>query len=221
MRIALRRTRDAIGAAGGAGEVSGGAGGRREGAQAAATAALRLRTLTYPPPQTVELKPDWAKGYSRLGAAFHGLRDYEQVQAVAMRLVACGARLSRTRAQHGAAAATQAFAAFNKGLQIDPSNEQLKSGLADAEEAQARPHAKAASRACVRADGITRAQAHMQGGGGGGDGIGSLFTAPDALGKLMTNPTTRAYMQQPDFVAIFNVRPAVALCANALLRTRG
>jgi stress-induced-phosphoprotein 1 len=32
----------------------------------------------------------------------------------------------------------QALAAYKKGLEIDPGNEQLKSGLADVEEAQAR-----------------------------------------------------------------------------------
>lgn len=28
--------------------------------------------------QCVELKPDWAKGYSRLGAAYYGLEEWEQ-----------------------------------------------------------------------------------------------------------------------------------------------
>ena len=28
--------------------------------------------------QCVELKPDWPKGYSRLGAAHHGCEDYAQ-----------------------------------------------------------------------------------------------------------------------------------------------
>ncbi len=31
--------------------------------------------------KTVELKPDWAKGYSRLGAAFHGLRKWDDAVA--------------------------------------------------------------------------------------------------------------------------------------------
>lgn len=30
------------------------------------------------PLQCVALKPDWAKGYSRLGAAYHGLGEYEE-----------------------------------------------------------------------------------------------------------------------------------------------
>ncbi|XP_047940883.1 malonyl-coenzyme:anthocyanin 5-O-glucoside-6'''-O-malonyltransferase-like [Salvia hispanica] len=54
--------------------------------------------------KTVELKPDWAKGYSRLGAAHMGLRRY-----------------------------ADAASAYKKGLQIDPSNDALKSGLAGAE----------------------------------------------------------------------------------------
>ncbi|KAK1432979.1 hypothetical protein QVD17_09882 [Tagetes erecta] len=28
--------------------------------------------------RTVDLKPDWSKGYSRLGEAHHGLRQYEE-----------------------------------------------------------------------------------------------------------------------------------------------
>ena len=47
--------------------------------------ALAARLLTRAPlaAQTVELKPDWAKGYSRLGAALHGLRDYDEASATA------------------------------------------------------------------------------------------------------------------------------------------
>lgn len=37
----------------------------------------------FPMPQCVELKPDWAKGYSRLGAAHHGLGSFQDaVQAL-------------------------------------------------------------------------------------------------------------------------------------------
>lgn len=54
--------------------------------------------------KTVELKPDWSKGYGRLGAARFGLNRFEE-----------------------------AVAAYTNGLQIDPSNEALRSGLADAQ----------------------------------------------------------------------------------------
>ncbi|KAJ4896810.1 Hsp70-Hsp90 organizing protein 1 [Raphanus sativus] len=54
--------------------------------------------------KTVVLKPDWAKGYGRLGAARFGLNRFEE-----------------------------AVAAYTKGLRIDPRNEALRSGLADAQ----------------------------------------------------------------------------------------
>ncbi|GIL86810.1 hypothetical protein Vretimale_15617 [Volvox reticuliferus] len=69
----------------------------------------------------VELKPDWAKGYSRLGAAHYGLTDF-----------------------------AEAAEAYEKGLTLDPSNEQLKSGLSEAQAAQARPRNPFASPEVMR-----------------------------------------------------------------------
>jgi stress-induced-phosphoprotein 1 len=54
--------------------------------------------------QTVQLKPDWARGYSRKGAALHGLHEYEE-----------------------------AIEAYEAGLKIEPNNEGLKKGREDAE----------------------------------------------------------------------------------------
>ncbi|PRW58562.1 Heat shock STI [Chlorella sorokiniana] len=97
--------------------------------------------------KTVELKPDWAKGYSRLGAAHHGLRQWDD-----------------------------AVQAYTKGLQLDPSNAQLKHGLEDAK-------AAAASAA-----------------GGFAGPAGGLFAQPEVLARLTTNPQTRAFLGQPDFM---------------------
>jgi len=36
--------------------------------------------------------------------------------------------------------------------------------------------------------------------------VGALFNKPDALAKIAMNPTTSAFLQQPDFVAKLNVR---------------
>ena len=60
----------------------------------------------------VELKPDWAKGYSRLGGAHYGLGSFQE-----------------------------AIDAYKKGLDIDGSNAALQSGLKDAEVALAGPRA--------------------------------------------------------------------------------
>ena len=64
------------------------------------------------------------------------------------------------------------------GLEVDPANEQLRSGLEDAKAAKDRPQA-----------------------GAGPPGMGGLF-GPDFLGKLALNPQTRHLMQQPDFLAM-------------------
>ncbi|KAF5816211.1 putative Heat shock chaperonin-binding, tetratricopeptide-like helical domain superfamily [Helianthus annuus] len=107
--------------------------------------------------KTVDLKPDWSKGYSRLGAAHHGLRQYDD-----------------------------AVSAYKKGLEVDPNNETLKSGLADAESAQAAALASSRSR-------------ESRAGAGAGNLFGDAF-GPDMWAKLTADPATRLYMQQPDFV---------------------
>ena len=56
--------------------------------------------------KTVEIKPDWAKGYGRKGAALHGKGDL------------VGAK-----------------DAYEEGMKYDASNAQLKSGLASVEKA--------------------------------------------------------------------------------------
>ncbi|MCD7469914.1 Hsp70-Hsp90 organizing protein 2 [Datura stramonium] len=99
--------------------------------------------------KTVDLKPDWAKGYSRLGAAHSGLHHYDD-----------------------------AVSAYRKGLEIDPNNEGLKSGLADAQSAQARSRGPASP----------------------ASPFGDAFSGPEMWAKLTADASTRAYLQQPDFV---------------------
>lgn len=105
--------------------------------------------------KTVDLKPDWSKGYSRLGAAHHGLRQFDE-----------------------------AVSAYNKGLEVDPNNETLKSGLADAQSAQAKAQAQSAR---------PRGSANNL--------FGDAF-GPDMWAKLTADPATRLFMQQPDFVSM-------------------
>ncbi|XP_075099617.1 hsp70-Hsp90 organizing protein 3-like [Nicotiana tabacum] len=99
--------------------------------------------------KTVDLKSDWAKGYSRLGAAHLGLHHYDE-----------------------------AVSAYKKGLEIDPNNEALKSGLSDAQAAQARSRGPASS----------------------ANPFGDAFSGPEMWAKLTADSSTRAYLNQPDFV---------------------
>ncbi|XP_020226464.1 hsp70-Hsp90 organizing protein 1 [Cajanus cajan] len=97
--------------------------------------------------KTVELKPDWPKGYSRLGAAHLGLGHHRD-----------------------------AVSAYKAGLQIDPNNDALKAGLADAQAAATRPPPTSP--------------------------FATAFSGPDMWARLTADATARAYLQQPDFVKI-------------------
>lgn len=95
--------------------------------------------------KTVEIKADWSKGYSRLGAAYVGLGKYDD-----------------------------AISAYKKGLELDPTNEGLKSGLADAQaSSRSRPSASP---------------------------FGNIFQGPELWAKLTADPKTRLFLQEPDFV---------------------
>jgi stress-induced-phosphoprotein 1 len=97
--------------------------------------------------KVVSIKPDWAKGYSRQGAALHGLRRFED-----------------------------AVSAFEKGLEHDAANEQLKQGLADAKAASSGPPPT--------------------------EGWGGFFSSPEYIAKLSTDPRTKPLMAQPDFLSM-------------------
>ncbi|KAJ7569117.1 hypothetical protein O6H91_01G061400 [Diphasiastrum complanatum] len=101
--------------------------------------------------KTVELKPDWGKGYSRLGAAYLGLGKAED-----------------------------AADAYQKGLNYEPNNEALKSGLADAQAAASRSGDSPFS--------------------SGSSPFGNMFQGPEVWAKIQTDPKTKGFLQQPDFV---------------------
>lgn len=90
----------------------------------------------------VSLKPDWGKGYQRKGLAEFYLGDFDK-----------------------------AIETYQKGLQVDPNNQQLKEGLQRAQEEKK-------SGGAPKMDEMTK----------------------QLLGKLMTNPETKNYLNEPDFV---------------------
>lgn len=94
--------------------------------------------------KVVEIKADWPKGYSRLGAAYSGLREWDE-----------------------------SITAYEKGIELDPSNQQMAESLEDSRRAAAGT------------------------GGGGPQLFGVDFTA-----RLAMNPQTRPFLSQPDFLAM-------------------
>ncbi|PHH87457.1 hypothetical protein CDD83_8849 [Cordyceps sp. RAO-2017] len=101
--------------------------------------------------KTTEIKPDWAKGWGRKGAALHGKGDL-----------------------------LGANDAYEEGLKHDASNAQLKSGLSSVQRAM-----------------------EQEGGGFGGDptgGIGKMFSDPNLIQKLASNPKTSSFLSDPTFM---------------------
>jgi stress-induced-phosphoprotein 1 len=80
--------------------------------------------------KTTELRPEWGKGWSRLGSALQGRGDYKD-----------------------------AHEAFAKGLEVDPSNAQLQKGLESTEAAMKAPPAREFPNPFGGADVMARLQA--------------------------------------------------------------
>ena len=118
---------------------------------AAYAAAERWTEALADAEKTTEMKPDWAKGYARKGAALFGMRELERAKE-----------------------------AYEEGLKREPENAMLKSGLDDV--------AMVMSRKAANDDGMSQ--------------IGNMFRSPDLMGKLATNPATRGYLNQPDFMTM-------------------
>lgn len=89
----------------------------------------------------VTLKPDWSKGYTRKGLAEFYLEKYDEAEQT-----------------------------YQKGLELDPTNQQLKEGLDRVKESKTEDAGAAGN--------------FMQ----------------QAFGKLLSNPETAAYFQDPEFV---------------------
>jgi len=97
--------------------------------------------------ECIQMKPEWSKGYGRKGAALHKLHKYEE-----------------------------ALAAYNKGLELDPSNASLQQGIKDVNEAQS----------------------------GGGGGMGSMF-GPDFMDKIAASPKLSKYLSDQSYVSMLNM----------------
>lgn len=103
--------------------------------------------------QCISINPTWAKGYSRRGAALHAQHNFDEAKAAYEKgmqpIIPSILNLSEA------------------GLEIDPSNDALKSGLQSVE----------------------RDEAMNMGPAGG---LGNLF-GPQSLERLKTHPTLKNY----------------------------
>ncbi|XP_041991501.1 hsp70-Hsp90 organizing protein 3-like [Salvia splendens] len=113
--------------------------------------------------------------YSNRSAAYASLNQFSEALSDAEKTVELkpdwGKGYSRLGAAHmGLRRYADAASAYRKGLQIDPANDALKSGLADAEAAL-----------------------------GTTSPFGEAF-GPEMWVRLASDPSTREYLQQPDFV---------------------
>ncbi|KAJ9706817.1 hypothetical protein PVL29_002006 [Vitis rotundifolia] len=121
--------------------------------------------------------------YSNRSAAYASLQQYSEALADAKKTVELKPDWSKGYSRLGAAHQglghlDDAVSAYKKGLEIDPNNQALKSGLADAQAAASRPPPPPM----------------------GSSPFGDTFQGPEMWTKLTADPTTRAYLQQPDFL---------------------
>lgn len=97
--------------------------------------------------QCVAINGSWAKGYNRVGAAQYGLSNFDDAQQ-----------------------------AYNKALELDPTNAMAKSGLEAVQNAEASRNAEPDL------------------------GFGKMFSDPQMITKLKNNPKTAELMKDPEIV---------------------
>ncbi|KAK4486404.1 hypothetical protein RD792_009078 [Penstemon davidsonii] len=137
--------------------------------------------------EAINLAPTNHVLYSNRSAAYASLNQFSEALGDAQKTVEIKPDWSKGYSRLGAAHLglhnyNDAVSSYKKGLEIDPTNEALKSGLADAESAAARSSSR--SRA---------------GPGSGSNPFGEAF-GPEMWVRLASDPSTRAYLEQPDFV---------------------
>ncbi|KAH0643627.1 hypothetical protein KY285_032287 [Solanum tuberosum] len=130
--------------------------------------------------EAINLSPNNHVLYSNRSAAYASLNKFSEALIDAEKTVELKPDWSKGYSRVGAAYVglnnyNDAVLAYRKGLKIDPNNEGLKSGLSDAQSGQGR-------------------------GRGPSSSFGDAFSGPDMWAKLTSDPRTRTYLQQPDFV---------------------
>ncbi|KAL8539719.1 hypothetical protein ACS0TY_001360 [Phlomoides rotata] len=133
--------------------------------------------------EAITLAPTNHVLYSNRSAAYASLNKFSDALSDAEKTVDLKPDWGKGYSRLGAAYMglhnyTDAVSAYQKGLEVDPNNEALKSGLADAK---------------------ARVSSRTRGGGPGTSPFGEAF-GPEMWVRLTNDPSTRDFLQQPDFV---------------------
>ncbi|GMI71727.1 Hop3 [Hibiscus trionum] len=134
----------------------------------------------------INLSPTNHVLYSNRSASYASLHQYDAALSDAKKTVDLKPDWSKGYSRLGAAHLglhqyQEAVSAYKKGLEIDPNNEALKSGLADAQSAVTASASRSRSSQPPNP-------------------FGDAFQGPEMWAKLTADPTTRVFLQQPDFV---------------------
>ncbi|TGJ82044.1 hypothetical protein E0Z10_g6719 [Xylaria hypoxylon] len=137
--------------------------------------------------KAIELAPENHVLYSNRSAAYASKKDWTNALGDAEKTTNVKPDWPRGwgrkgAALHGSGDLVGAVDAYEEGLKLDPNNAGLKSSLAS----------------------VQRAIEQESGGFGGGDpmgGLGNMFSDPNLLQKLMSNPKTSGYFSDPSFIA--------------------
>ncbi|KAE9459427.1 hypothetical protein C3L33_08648, partial [Rhododendron williamsianum] len=132
----------------------------------------------------IALSPDNHVLYSNRSAAHASLSQYAEALSDAQKTVELKPDwpkgYSRLGAAHvGLRSYDDAVSAYRKGLDLDPTNEALQSGLKDARSAAVKSRPSSSS-----------------------SPFGDIFSGPEMWTKLTADPSTRLFLQQPDFVSM-------------------
>ncbi|KAF8379280.1 hypothetical protein HHK36_028713 [Tetracentron sinense] len=135
--------------------------------------------------EAIDLAPTNHVLYSNRSAAHASLHQYSDALSDAKKTVELKPDWSKGYSRLGAAhvglhSFDDAISAYKKGLELDPSNEALKSGLSDAQSSASRSRAPPSPSSSSP--------------------FGNIFQGPELWAKLTADPSTRAFLQQPDFV---------------------
>lgn len=140
--------------------------------------------------KAIELDPENHVLYSNRSGAYASLKQYQKALDDAEKTTEIKADWAKGwgrkgTAYHGLGDLVGAKDAFEEALKLDPSNAQAKAGLESVDRA---------IEAEAREDGADLGE-------GGLGGLGNMFSDPQLIQKLASNPKTASYLADPQFMA--------------------